>query len=148
MDLKDLIPVLSTAIGPVIMFPGVGLLVLSMTRRFGFIIDRFRSIMTARRVDPVTDREYHDEELRILWRRARLLRTAIAFAAIAALLAAVLIIVLFVGVLLKLRVAVIVILLFISCLLALIGSLIYYLCEIQMSMRALSMELELTRSKG
>ena len=40
--MKDLIPLLPTAIGPVILISGVGLLLLSMTNRFGRIIDRSR----------------------------------------------------------------------------------------------------------
>ena len=40
--MKELIPLLQTAIGPVILISGVGLLLLSMTNRFGRIIDRSR----------------------------------------------------------------------------------------------------------
>jgi hypothetical protein len=40
--MKDVIPLLQIAIGPVILISGVGLLLLSMTNRFGRIIDRSR----------------------------------------------------------------------------------------------------------
>ena len=40
MSLKDLLPVLQVAIGPVILISGVGLLLLSMTNRLGRTIDR------------------------------------------------------------------------------------------------------------
>ena len=41
---SELIPVLQTAIGPVILISGVGLLLLTMTNRLGRVIDRARWI--------------------------------------------------------------------------------------------------------
>ena len=38
----ELVPVLQVAVGPVILISGVGLLLLTMTNRFGRIIDRSR----------------------------------------------------------------------------------------------------------
>ena len=78
----------------------------------------------------------------ILWQRARLLRTAIILAAVSALLAAILIIVLFVSVLLQLEIAMVVIVLFASCLISLISALAYFIRDINMSLRALTMELQ------
>ena len=40
--MADLLPILQTAIGPVILVSGVGLLILSMTNRLGRAIDRAR----------------------------------------------------------------------------------------------------------
>src|SRR5215207_3147052 len=127
MHLSELIPVLTIAIGPVILISGIGLLLLSMTNRLGRTIDRSRSLLEARSHEPDDPRQPHDAQLDILWRRALLLRTAITLAALAALLAAILIIVLFVGVILNLEIALVVIALFISCLLAVIGSLVYFI---------------------
>src|SRR4051812_40790119 len=142
MPLSQLIPVLSIAIGPVILISGVGLLLLSMTNRLGRTIDRSRILLAARGESHGGERERQEAQLEILWRRALLLRTAITLAAIAALLAAVLIIVLFVGVILKLEIAIVVITLFIGCLVAVIASLIYFIRDIEMSLRALAMELQ------
>jgi hypothetical protein len=41
-SVSQLIPVLQTAIGPVILISGVGLLLLTMTNRLGRVIDRSR----------------------------------------------------------------------------------------------------------
>ena len=41
-SLAPIIPVLQVAVGPVILISGVGLLILSMSNRFGRIIDRTR----------------------------------------------------------------------------------------------------------
>jgi hypothetical protein len=42
LTLQQLIPVIQMAVGPVILISGVGLLLLSMTNRFGRIVDRSR----------------------------------------------------------------------------------------------------------
>jgi CHASE3 domain sensor protein len=43
--LKELIPVLQVAIGPVILISGVSLLMLTLTNRYGRTIDRARQIV-------------------------------------------------------------------------------------------------------
>ncbi len=45
MPLDELIPILQVAIGPVILISGVGLLLLSMTNRFGRVTDRSRTLL-------------------------------------------------------------------------------------------------------
>ena len=44
--LKDLIPILQTAVGPVILISGIGLLILSMTNRYTRIFERTHHIVT------------------------------------------------------------------------------------------------------
>ena len=45
--LQQLIPVIQTSVGPVILISGIGLLLLSMTNRLGRIIDRSRLLVEA-----------------------------------------------------------------------------------------------------
>jgi hypothetical protein len=143
MLLKALLPDLQVAIGPVILISGVGLLVLSMTNRLGRTIDRARQLVDAKRGSAEGDRQRFDAQLAILWRRARLQRAAISLAAAAALLASVLIIVLFVGALLSLQVAFPIIALFISCMAAIIASLVCFMRDIDLTLHALALELEI-----
>ena len=76
--------------------------------------------------------------------RARLLRAAIATACTSVLLAALLVIVLFVGAILSLAVtAPVVGGLFISCMTGLIASLVLYIGDINRSLRALRLEVDL-----
>jgi|SRR4051812_33670558 hypothetical protein len=133
MRLAELIPVLQIAIGPVILISGVGLLLLLMTNPLGRAIDRSRLLIDAKTRGPDQIHVRHDEQLSILWRRAQLLRIAITLAGLSALLAAVLIIVLFVGALLKLEIAITVVTIFISCLTALIASLIVFIRDVDLS---------------
>ena len=141
MALVKLIPVLQTAIGPVILISGVGLLLLNMTNRLGRTIDRARQLVAQLQSGDENARRRNKAQLQILWQRALLLRSAIALAATSALLAAVLIIVLFLSVLFEWEGGWIVGLLFIGCLLAVIGSLVYFLRDVNVSLCALALEL-------
>lgn len=139
--MNELIPILQVAIGPVILISGVGLLLLSMTNRFGRIIDRSRILAAAQRTGSPEEQRLARGQVDILWRRARLVRRAIAFAATSVLLAAVLVIVLFLGALEHMDVALLIVAVFSACLLTLILALISFIQEINQSLSALKMDL-------
>ena len=141
MPLTDLIPTLQLAVGPVILISGVGLILLSMTNRFGRVIDRSRVLTEDFRRAPSKARPHILEQLRILSTRARIIRACIALAAFSVLLAAILVIGLFLGALLKLDAAVLIVTLFILCMLSLIVSLILFISDISLSLRALWLEM-------
>ncbi|MBW7904900.1 MAG: DUF2721 domain-containing protein [Phycisphaerae bacterium] len=140
MSLADLIPTLQLAIGPAILISGVGLILLSMTNRFGRVIDRSRQLTNQMRGTSGAERERALAEVKVLWRRARIVRAGIALAVLSALLAALLIISLFVGSLLALGAAVPAGL-FIMCMLSLIGALLVFFWDINLSLTALTLEL-------
>lgn len=142
MHLDDIVSKLQLSIGPVILISGVGLLLLTMTNRLARVIDRARLFS-----DAIVDARAQDYEstvfqLTVLSRRARLLRMSIALAAISVLLAAVLVIALFLFALLKLDEPYVVVLLFIACLSTLIVSLFYFLRDINLSLLALEREIK------
>jgi hypothetical protein len=139
--LQNLIPTLQVAVGPVILISGVGLLLLSMTNRLGRAIDRSRQLQEVYRSGTETDRVRVQGQLEILWRRACLIRASIVWAASGALLAALLIIFLFVNSLLDLQLAVVIVILFCGCLATVIVSLIYFIRDINLSLHALRLDL-------
>jgi Cu/Ag efflux pump CusA len=141
MTLVDLVPVLQTAIGPVILISGVGVLLLNMTNRLGRTIDRSRQLVELVKNCDEDDRRRYKLQLDILWRRAGLLRSAIALVAMSALLGAILVIMLFFSVLLQIESAVVLISLFILCLSSLIAALIYFLRDVNLALHALALEL-------
>jgi Protein of unknown function (DUF2721) len=140
--LNEIVPVLQVAIGPVILISGVGLLLLTMTNRLGRAIDRARQLKGELPKRTEQDRQQVLAQVAIIYRRARLIRSGIALAALSALLAAALIIVLFVTALLRLEQGLLVSLLFIACMAALFASLVAFICDINLSLRALKLELE------
>ena len=140
VQFPDLIPILQVAIGPVILISGVGLLLLTMTNRFGRIIDRTRQLSRELRSAKSPELERAHAQLDILLARARIVRGAIAAASVSVLLASVLIIVLFVSALFRVAVAATVVVLFASCLLSLIGSLVLFIRDVNLSLKALRLE--------
>src|SRR5688572_14091701 len=148
MLLHDLIPVLEFSIVPVILISGVGLLLVSMTNRYGRIIDRCR--IQADFLRTYSGGEVYRAGIRhqldILLRRGRLLRLAIALAALSILQAAVLIIILFLIILLKVEISVVIIMLFFGCILCLISSIIFFIIDINVSLTALKLEIELQKT--
>lgn len=140
--MADLTPVLQTAIGPVILISGIGLLLLTMTNRLGRAIDRARLIGSQLTQVDVSSRPALEAQLRILWRRALLIRTAIALSAASALAAALLVILIFFTAILDLPTAWLVASLFTACMLFLIVSLTLFIHDINQSLAALRLELQ------
>jgi Protein of unknown function (DUF2721) len=138
---RELIPVLQVAIGPVILISGVGLLLLTLTNRYGRTIDRSRQSGRELRECPEANRQRLEGQVEILYRRARLIRLSILLAGVSVLLASVLIIVLFLTALWKLEVGLLISLLFIACMVSLSGSLGAFLHDINLSLVALKLEL-------
>jgi hypothetical protein len=141
-SVSELIPVLQVAIGPVILISGVGLLLLTMTNRYGRVIDRSRLLCRDLPEVAGPERERDLAQLRILMRRAELIRLAILLAGISVLLAAALVVVLFLTALLRLEVAWLISLLFSGCMLALIGSLAAFVLDVNRSLAAVKLEVE------
>lgn len=139
-QLSELIPVLQTAVGPVILISGVGLLLLSLTNRFGRAVDRTRQLLREMRGTSGQDRQRLAGQVENLYERARLIQRAIIFGAISVLFAAVLIITLFFTALMKMESVIAISALFICCLVSLVISLIAFIMDIQLSLKALKME--------
>lgn len=141
MHLNELISILQGSVGPVILISGAGLLILSMTNRFGRVLDRSRQMIEMLRGAPESERRHLQRQLDILVRRARLLRLAISFAVLSVLLVSILVITLFLTAFLHVEVVLLSAILFIVCLASLIVSLLVFLQDINLSLAALKLEL-------
>lgn len=140
-SVAQLLPVLQTAIGPMILISGIGLLLLTMTNRLGRAIDRTRTLVGVLSNTAEAKREKTVAQLRILWGRARMIRLGIALASISALAAAILIIVLFTTALWQMESAWVIVALFMVSLVSLIVSLVIFIRDINQSLAALKLEL-------
>jgi len=141
MEFSQVIPVLQVAVGPVILISGVGLLLLSMTNRYGRVIDRSR-VLGDEAHKSGQGRVHLTRQLQILLRRARLLRASITYGVVAVLCAAVLVIGLFLGSLFQVASAAFVVAMFAACMLSLIASLVCFLRDINLSLAALDLDIE------
>jgi len=70
VETSELVPVLQTAVSPVVLISGVGLLLLTMTNRLGRIVDRARSLAARVKEADGEDPEPLHAQLRILSQRA------------------------------------------------------------------------------
>ena len=145
ISLSQLTPILQVAIGPAILVSGVALLLLTMTNRLGRIIDRTRDLARVLRSSSDPDLEQVRGQLAILSRRARIVRNAIFLAAHSVLMAALLVIAIFVAALLNLAPTTPIIVLFIACMLFLIASLLLFIQDINLSLKALRLEVDSVR---
>ncbi|GAB4137254.1 MAG: DUF2721 domain-containing protein [Planctomycetota bacterium] len=145
--LSELLPVLEVAIGPVILVSGIGLLLLSMTNRYGRVIDRSRDLVGRLDGAEPAGKPRILAEIELLYRRARLLRLSILSAGASLLLVVVLMIVLFVAALLGAGGQSAIPLLFLASMGALFCSLAGFLCDLQMSLDALKHEVDHARGR-
>ena len=140
-SLEQIIPELRDAIGPVILISGVGLLLLTMTNRLGRAIDRARQLKAELPKRTEAEREQVQAQVAIIYQRAKLIRMSITLAAFSALLAAALVVTLFLTALLQWQNGWFVSLIFIACMVSLIASLVAFIRDINLSLRALKLEL-------
>ncbi len=143
MQFTEYTSIVQTAVSPVILISGVGLLILSMTNRFGRVLDRSRLVRDKLQNAPEGERKRLGSQLKILIKRARLLRLAISFATLSALVAAILVIALFFTAFLHAEAVLLNAIVFIVCLVSLILSLLVFLRDVNLSLSALSLELGL-----
>ena len=141
VSVEQLIPILQVAIGPVVLISGIGLLILSMTNRLGRVIDRGRILARELAELPSEGQVRIEAQLHILVRRAEYLRRAITAAAVSVLLAALLVITLFLTAVLGLEDAWLISALFISSLAALIFSLVAFLQDLNESLLAFKLDI-------
>ena len=139
-SLTQLIPILQLAVGPVILISGVGLLLLTMTNRFGRLLDRSRLLNRER--PPADLVEAVQEQIAILHRRAAILRLAIIFGATTVLLVAVLILVLFITALLQIEAGWLIVALFCLSQVSLIGAMVAFIRDMNLSLLAVRLELK------
>ncbi len=139
---EALIPIIQLAITPVILITGLGSLLLTMTNRMARIVDRSRALAVQVRAAPPEDRSHVEQQLRIMYRRASLIRMAVTFSALSMLCAGLLVALIFVGAMLDRSLAPGIALLFFASVGCLIAALVAFLRDIFMSLWALRLEVE------
>src|SRR5664279_3559970 len=139
-SLEQIIPELRDAVGPVILISGVGLLLLTMTNRLGRAIDRARLLTNDLAALTGRERAQTQAQVDIIFRRAKIIRSCILFAVTSALLAAVLVITLFLAAWLGWQPAWPAGVIFTACLVSLCVSLVQFIGDINLSLHALKLE--------
>lgn len=141
------LPIIQTAVTPVILLSGVGALLITLTNRMGRIVDRTRILagQTHQAKDPA-ERHHISEQLEILWGRAKLLRMAVTFAAFCMLFSCLLVMVIFVDAFFERHFGLEMVVIFGLSVCSLIVSLLWFLRDIWMSLWALHIEVARAQS--
>jgi hypothetical protein len=137
----QLVQILPASIAPVIVISGVGLLLLSMTNRYGRAIDRARDLV--KDLEASLDeprRRLVTEQIRIIYRRARSLRTAIILSSLSILCVAVTVLALFAGLVAGVTADYVAVPCFGLSLILLLGSLYFFIRDVMYSLTALELE--------
>lgn len=136
----DLTGILQASISPVALISGVGLLLLSMTNRFGRTADRARALVAQLRAAPPEEQAGLDVQIRILYRRSGILRAAILLASASILFASLLIVALFLSFLMGTTIQDFAALLFALSFLGLIASVVLFIQDMSLALKALRLE--------
>ena len=146
VTVSSLLPVIQASTTPVILISGMGLLLLTMTNRMGRIIDRTRGYAKeVREAASPKEKQKLEIQLELTWRRAKVVRLALTFATTSMLLAAALIVVIFVGTIAHADVGAPMLVLFAAAILSVVAALFMFLRDIFMSLAALQLEVQQSR---
>lgn len=139
-DLNDILPLIQLSISPVILISGLGALVISMTTRMGRIVDRSRSLAGLVRQAKGGERAHIEHQLEIMFRRARLMRLAMTLVISSIFTSGSLIMLLFVGQVLAVKVASAVLGVFIVSVVLMLGGMAAFIRDVYLSLNALNIE--------
>jgi hypothetical protein len=139
-SIQSFIQFLQSCITPVALISGVGLILLSLTNRLGRTIDRSRMLVMELEKNDVTKRETKITELKILYRRSRILRSSIASISFSIFSSTLIIPVLFIMSITEINLRMAGVVLFILSIFAIIISSILLLADIILTLKALEHE--------
>jgi Protein of unknown function (DUF2721) len=134
---SDVSHVIQLAVAPVFLLTGIGAMLSVMSNRLGRIVDRARLLEDRLAGAGPQSQLECQAEFATLSRRARLINIAMILCATCAILICMLIVALFGGALLELRIATAIALLFTASMIVLIASLVVFLREITLATRNL-----------
>jgi hypothetical protein len=135
-----LLPVIQMAITPVILISGMGALMITLTGRMARIVDRTRHLANQVREARGDERQHLWTQLDIMWKRARLIRLAVTLNGFSMLVSCFLIVAIFLDAIIVAGLARTMLALFAASIFLIVASLICFLRDIHVSLRALQLE--------
>ena len=139
-NIQNLIQVMQSAISPIVLISGVGLLLLSFTNRLGRVIDRARFLV--KEVENGNQNEIIPIQINILYKRGRILRAAITSIVITVLVSSLLILLLFLGFLTDWNMKLLFLSFFIIAIISLIIAVMLFLADVTLTLKALKLQVK------
>jgi Protein of unknown function (DUF2721) len=143
-QIADVGEVVRLAVAPVFLLSGVGVTLTLLVGRLARVVDRARALEQGESITHESELHELGGRLSTLEQRARLLGRAIALCTVCALLVAMVVVALFLGALLNIRLAFLISMLFIIAMLSFIGGLSLFLREVFVATRSLRIGLRAT----
>jgi len=139
---ESLLPTIQLSITPVILITGLGSLLLTMTNRMGRVVDRTRILAGQARASGGGERDHIEGQLRIMYRRAKIVRLAVTLGAASMFCSGLLVIAIFANAVFGAHLAPGILGLFVTSIVLLLGALGAFLRDIFLSLNALGLEVE------
>jgi hypothetical protein len=148
MPTSSIVQILTASIAPVIVISGIGLLLLSITNRYGRAIDRARLLMRELQSGDADSAQVRhvEEQLRHTHLRARLLRGSMVYSSVSIFFVSLTVLALFADQVFGLHVDFVALPCFAMCLVSLVVSICYSIRDITVSLAAFEMELSSVKS--
>ena len=149
MPTSSVAQILTGSIAPVIVISGVGLVLLSITNRYGRVLDRARALLKELEHGDATDVQatHLDEQLDRTYHRARLLRSSMMYASASIFFVSLTILVIFAEFVLSLQRDYVAVPCFALCLICVVISIYYSIRDITISLGALELEIGSVRTR-
>ncbi|MFK4766206.1 DUF2721 domain-containing protein [Desulfobaculum sp. SPO524] len=141
MTIEALTRVLQACISPCVLISGVGLIVLSMTNRIGRPIDRIHVLQDRLKTASESEAVLLHKQIDLLFKRCRVLQTAISLALSSVFFVSVIILCLFATFVVELQLQNIIEAMFFAAIICLVFSMVFFLCDIRMTLNSLQVEL-------
>lgn len=141
MSNVQLIQALQGSIAPCVLISGDGLLLLSMSNRLSRPIERIRHLCDMIKAHPLRDHQAAHEQIRIMYKRCELLRSAIACIIYSIVLISFIVLLLFLDAFYSWPVSFLINTFFILSLVFLTASMIFFLLDIRGSLDSLNIEI-------
>ncbi len=149
MPTTSVVQILTACIAPVIVISGIGLLLLSITNRYGRAIDRARLIMRELQSHDASsaDIRHLEEQLRHTHQRARILRASMIYGSLSIFFVSLMILSFFAEQVFQLQTDFVALPFFAACVVSLVASIYYSIRDITVSLRALELEMSGVRER-
>lgn len=133
----SILPLIQLSITPVILISGLGALVISMTNRMGRIVDRTRLLAGLAREAKESDRGHLVAQLKVMFRRAKLMRLAMTLIVSSMFVSGLLIMLIFLSALTELHLEAGILAVFLVSVVLMLGGLAAFVADLWVSLVAL-----------
>jgi hypothetical protein len=137
---ESILPIIQLSITPVILISGLGALCISLTNRMGRIVDRTRNLAGLIRQAKPEDQQYLEDQLLIMFRRAKIMRFSMTMVTSSMFVSGLLIVIIFVSALWRIELSALILGFFATSVACLLAGLAAFIRDLFVSLNAVHLE--------